>query len=185
MSDAMQHVYLYVPPEEYAQVEAFGACWDEACKRWYIRPGEERVAFSQWLGDADGELAITSDEAYVAAAHVACVKCGERTEVIALYCERGIEAGMEEPLRQIMLSHIWGMDGGLERQLADRWPGFKKVEGTFANHCEHCGAVQEDYRLHAEPGDVFFGVARGETEGVRFTALVGEVRVGADYSFKI
>jgi hypothetical protein len=28
-------------------------------------------------------------------------------------------------------------------------------EGYFANHCPHCGALQEDYLLHAEPVTYF------------------------------
>jgi hypothetical protein len=30
------------------------------------------------------------------------------------------------------------------------------AEGNFANRCPHYGAMQEDYLLYSEPGDVFF-----------------------------
>jgi hypothetical protein len=32
----MDRIYLYVPPEEYAGVEAYGASWDEDAKCWYV-----------------------------------------------------------------------------------------------------------------------------------------------------
>ncbi len=32
----MERIHLYVPPEEYAQVKASGAFWDDESKRWYI-----------------------------------------------------------------------------------------------------------------------------------------------------
>jgi hypothetical protein len=195
MSDATEPVYLFVPPEEYATVEARGASWDDASKRWYVRTGEPRAAFAPWLGDAErgtgeeAELSITSSAVFVASAKMACVECGGTIEVIALYCESAVEDGTDEPMRQVTLSNIWAMDERLRVQL-ERWPWFKATEagaGAFANHCRHCEAAQEEHWLHAEPGDVFFGLARGgEAPGpVEFTALEGEIRVGADYSLTI
>jgi hypothetical protein len=35
--------------------------------------------------------------------------------------------------------------------------------------------MQEDYLLHSEPGDVFFGLAIGTLGAVEFTALEGQV----------
>src|SRR3984893_16991800 len=71
----------------------------------------------------------------------------------------------------------------------ERWRFFKKGVGAdpgedyFANHCPHCDAMQEDYLLHAEPGDVFFGIAHTELRTVEFTPLVGRVQLSGDYSF--
>jgi hypothetical protein len=52
-----------------------------------------------------------------------------------------------------------------------------------ANHCPNCGAMQEDYLLHSEPGDVFFGLAIGTLGAVEFTALEGRVYLSGDYGF--
>jgi hypothetical protein len=41
-------IYLFVPPEEYAEVEALDACWDDASKRWYIDGGGASAAYSRW-----------------------------------------------------------------------------------------------------------------------------------------
>jgi hypothetical protein len=48
-------------------------------------------------------------------------------------------------------------------------------------HCVHCGAVQEDYLLHSEPGDVFFDIAPERAGPVEFTAFEGQVRLSGDY----
>ena len=32
----MERIYLYVPREEYAEVKASGARWDDHSKRWYV-----------------------------------------------------------------------------------------------------------------------------------------------------
>ena len=188
----MDRIYLYVPPEEYAEVKASGACWDDHSKRWYIGADMAPAKFSRWLGGEEGEaeFAIESDEALVAAAQTACLKCHARIEVICIYCESGIDCDMGEPMWQFTVSNIWAMDSVLAGQL-ERWPYFRPVtardpEGDcFANHCPHCGAVQEDYLLHEEPGDVFFGVSRAEPGTVEFTPLVGRIQVSGDTSFGV
>jgi hypothetical protein len=191
----MERIYLYVPPEEYAEVKASGACWDDASKRWYTRGGPVSAALSRWLGDEgdlrdEAEFGITSDEVFVAAASVACTTCHERIEVICIYCERGIDAEMGEVMTHVTLSNIWAMDSALTAQLK-RWPFFTKVEGSnsdegyFANHCPHCGAVQEDYVLHAEPGDVFFCIPQAAPGSVELTPLAGPIRLSGDTSFGV
>jgi Domain of unknown function (DUF5710) len=191
-SNPMDRIYLYVAPEEYAEVKAAGGCWDEQSKRWYIRSDKATAEFSRWLGDDEGEaeFGITSDEALVASAQTLCSECHESIEVICIYCESGMDTEMGEAVMRFTVSNVWAIDDALAGQLG-RWPYFKKVVGAdregdyFANHCAHCGAVQEEYLLHAEPGDVFFGVSRAEPAGVEFTPLVGRVRVSGDYGFEV
>lgn len=169
----MQRIYLYVPPKEYAEVNAAGACWDGSSKRWYIGSDVAPATFARWLGRqaGDEDFGILSEEALVAAAQTSCLQCGERIEVICIYCESGTDVEQGEPLLRVTLSNIWAMDDALAGQL-ERWPQFRKVTGgdpgeeSFANHCPHCGAVQEDTLLHDEPGDVFFGISRAEPGAV-------------------
>jgi Domain of unknown function (DUF5710) len=188
----MERIFLYVPPEEYAEVKASGACWDDDSKRWYIRSDMGPASFSRWLGDEEGEaeFGITSDEAFVAAAHASCSRCHETIEVICIYCASGSDSETGDPMTQFTLSNIWAMDSALATQLA-RWRYFRKEigagpeEGYFANHCPHCGAMQEDYLLHAEPGDVFFGISRAEPGSIEFTPLVGRIQLSGDCSFEV
>jgi hypothetical protein len=197
----MERLYLYVAPEEYAEVKASGACWDDDRKCWYIREEMAPAAFSRWLGDAgaeggvgdegaEAEFGITSDEALVAAAQASCVKCHERIEVICIYCESGTDCEIGEPMTQFTLSNVWAMDSTLAAQL-ERWPFFRKVigadseQGRFANHCPHCGAVQEDYLLHAEPGDVFFCIPLAEPGSIELTPLIGRIQLSGDCGFGV
>ena len=47
------------------------------------------------------------------------------------------------------------------------------------------GSGEEDYRLHAEPGDVFFGISRAEPGLIEFTPLAGRIRLSGDCSFGV
>jgi len=86
------------------------------------------------------------------------------------------------------VSNVWAMNEGLRTQL-ERHPFFKRIggpdAGTFANHCAHCGAVQEEYRLHSEPGDVFFSVMEAEPGSVTFTRLVGLEQLSGNFAFGV
>lgn len=145
-----------------------------------------------WLDDEEGEaeFVYTSDEALVASAQASCLECHKRIEVICIYCESGADSQSGDPLMQFTVSSIWAMDSALATQL-ESWRFFRKSigvgseEGYFANHCPHCGALQEDYLLHAEPGDVFFGVSRTEPGSIEFRPLVGRIQVSGDCSFGV
>jgi hypothetical protein len=185
-------IYLYVPPEEKAQVEALGARWDAQAMCWYIGSGDDRTPFSQWLPDADGqeseEFSIASDDAYVAVATAPCQQCGSSIEVICIYCESGTVH--DEPLTRFTVSNICAVDSDLAAQLAP-WATFRESQGeaapanSLANHCPRCGAPQEELYLHSEPGDPFFSIPRAAPGTVRLVRLAGHVRLSGDESFEI
>jgi hypothetical protein len=190
--DFMDRIYLFVSPEEYPDVEASGARWDDASKSWYIDEGMEPARFSRWLGKQGGEapFGIVSEEAFVASARSSCVRCGNDIEVVCVYCKSGVDTEVGDPLRDFTVFNIWAMDGALAN-LIERWPCYRKGvgedagEGNFTNHCPHCGAMQPDYLLHSEPGNVFFGLAIGTAGGVEFTALERRVCLSGDYGFGV
>lgn len=186
----MDRTYLFVPPEEKAEVQAAGAHWDERVKCWYIGTDDDPARFARWLDARDDENAFTiiSDRAFVASATVPCSRCGQPTEVICIYCETGTAAG--EPLTQFTVADVLAADEALGRQLAP-WPGFRPVENPnrdgprFANHCSHCGAEQDDRDLHTEPGEPFFDIPRAAPGAVRLSPLAGQVRLTGDEHFMI
>jgi len=185
----MERTYLYVSPEEYAEVKASGACWDDRSKSWYIDKNMAPATFARWLRNDAAAFNITSDEAFVARAQVSCVMCRKIIHVICIHCSRGIDGETDERLAQFTVSNIGAMDAALAQQLVP-WPDFRKGIGAdseegFANHCPHCGAVQDDYLLHAEPGDVFFGLALERPGPVEFTPLKGRVQLSGDYGFEV
>jgi hypothetical protein len=183
--------YLFVPPEESAEVRALGASWDADSKLWYIPADDSAANFSRWLlpsQDQDDEFTITSSDAYVAAATVPCQRCRSSIEVICIHCGSGTVSG--EPLSGFTVSDIWAMDEDLVRQLRP-WPGFREVRdpgeeaSSFANHCPRCGALQEDLYLHSEPDDPFFDIPRAPPGSIKLTPLVGPVRLSGDEHFEV
>ena len=110
-------------------------------------------------GNPETEFNIISDEALVAQARLLCTMCVAQIEVICIFCQSGVEAGMDDGISQFMVSNIWAMDEPLAKQLK-RWSEYRKVTGeeNLANHYRHGGSAQEEYLLHSEPGDVFFGI---------------------------
>ena len=138
--------------------------------------------------EVEEEFTITSDQAFVAATTVSCWNCRSRIEVICIFCESGTASG--ELLTQFSVSHVWAMDGALGRQL-EGWGHFRKVnaadgqESYFANHCPHCGAVQDDLYLHTEPDEPFFDIPHAAEGVVRLTPLMGRVQLSGDESFEI
>jgi uncharacterized protein DUF5710 len=183
----MERIYLYVPPEEYAEVKASGGCWDDHSKRWYVPQDGVSAALSRWLGDGDdAQFGIESEEAFIAAAQVACSNCREKIEVICIHCYSGIDLESGNALEFFTLSNISSMDSALAATL-ERWRFYRTAtepeDGYFANHCPYCGAVQEDYLLHSEPGDVFFCIAEAEPRSIEFTVVEGRIRVSGDCGF--
>jgi Domain of unknown function (DUF5710) len=187
----VQRTYLFVPPEEYSQVQALGAYWDAGSKRWYIEADEPLEPFTVWLSDMptdDEPFSIASSEGYVAAATTSCRRCRSSIEVICIHCESGTVCG--DPLARFTVSGIWAMDEGLVRQLRP-WPTFRKVddpgaEGSyFGNHCPHCGALQEDMYLHSEPEDPFFDIPRAAAGSITLTPLSGTIRLSGNEHFAV
>jgi hypothetical protein len=182
----VDRTYLYVPPEEKAEVKALGAQWDDRLKCWYILCDEDPAKFAKWLGedDSEDEFRITSDEAFVASATIACWKCHASIEVICIYCESGTVS--DEPLTRFTVKGIWAPDSALARQL-DQWPCFKPAdsESAYANHCPRCGAVQDDLYLHSEPEHPFFSIPRAEPNPIKLTPLAGRVQMSGEESFEI
>jgi hypothetical protein len=185
----MDRTYLFVPPEEYAELQLLGAHWDGISKRWYIGPDETPARFSKWLSvEDDGEFNIAASEAYVAVATISCQRCRASIEVICIYCESGIVSG--EPLTQFTVCDVWAMDEDLIRQLLP-WPTFRRVSGAegesgdFANHCSHCGTPQEDMFLHSEPDTPFFDIPRAPPGSIKLTPIAGTIQLSGGEHFAV
>jgi Domain of unknown function (DUF5710) len=187
----MDRIFLYVAPEEYAEVKALGARWEDDTKRWYIDARQPPASFSRWLkDDPEEEFGLSSDQARVASATVPCVLCRKPIQVICIYCDTATDRETGDPVTQVTVSNVWTMDEALRRQLT-AWPQFRLTSGAgpgaelYNNHCPHCGAVQQDYMLHSEPGDVFFGLSLSEPGSVEFTSLLGRIELSGDFGFEV
>jgi hypothetical protein len=188
----MERIYLNVSPEEYSEAKAAGAAWDDVSKSWYIEKNGSPELFTRWLGDQldTAQFGIVADEVMVVAAQIPCAQCQEDVEVICIYGESGVDIETGGTIEQFTVSNIWAVDTELEKKL-ERWPTFRRVidgdsvDGVFANHCPHCNAAQDDYLLHSEPGDVFFGISSTTPGSLRFTRLAGCAQLSGDYGFEV
>jgi len=185
----MDRILLYVPFEEAGEAENAGALHDPDSKCWYIRPDQERQRFRRWLrrGMQAEDYTILSEDAYIAVTSTPCWRCGSPTEVICIYCASGEVCGQAH--REFTVSNVTAIEPTLRQQLA-RWPNFRlvsrasAVERCFENHCDHCGAGQDDRFLHAEPGGVFFAPSTGSPASVQLVRLPGRVRFSGDEGFE-
>lgn len=190
----MDRTYLFVPPEEKADVQSLGAQWDNVSKRWFIAENDPPSKFSRWLpydedDEDDEEFNITSSEAYVAAAMTPCQHCTATIEVICIHCLTGTASG--EPLTRFTISDVWAIDDRLAKQLHP-WPTFHRLGasatepgGGFANHCPHCGTPQDDMFLHTEPDEPFFDIPNSPPDSFKLTPLAGEVQLSGDEHFTV
>ena len=187
----MERTYLFVPPEGYSAVQALGAGWDAASKRWYIGADEPLERFSMWLPNAQADeefFSIASTNGYVAAATTSCRRCRSTIEVICIHCESGNVSG--DPLTRFTVYEVWAMDEVLAEQLRP-WPSFHRVvdpdggESFFANHCGHCGAPQEDMYLHSEPDEPFFDIPRDAPGSIKLTPLAGTIKFSGSEHFVV
>ncbi len=182
----MNRTYFNVPFEDSELARSLGAHEDPGRMCWYLDAGQDPAPFSKWLEDGESEegFVITSDAAFVAVSQVGCRRCHADTQVICIFCDSGLVSG--EPLECFTVSEIWEVDDTLREQLG-RWPEFHLVatEGGFANHCQHCGAVQDEMELHSEPDHPFFNIAGDESGAVQLIPLSGVVQLSGSESFEI
>ena len=117
----MHRTYLFVPPEERAEVEALGAHWDSAHKRWYV-DGAPSSSSARWSSiPEEDKYSIISNDAYVASTKIPCPHCGQETEVIGIHCSGGTV--LDEPLERFTVRDIRAVDEVLLQELK-RWPRF-------------------------------------------------------------
>jgi hypothetical protein len=186
----MNRIDLFVSPEDYPQVRALGACWDQRSKCWYVDSAISDGRFAAWLSDVATEdvqgsdFIVESVEAFVARAQTDCCRCRRCIEVVCLYCRHGTVSG--EPLQAFRVQRVWAVDDALRRQL-QRWPGYRidASESLYLNHCSHCGAVQDDADLHDEPGQPFHELCGEIPHGVLLDPLRGPVRLSGDYCIEV
>lgn len=126
--------------------------------------------FSQWI-DTDKVSIIAKAPFWIGVTQKTCWKCGGMIDVIAfasnkfwIYEYSDDDEALQEWYLQDYFSFFY-MPGYIEKEILDivcsRFPTFKlgfskTVNGKYwANHCEHCNALQGDFFMHDEPGGEF------------------------------
>lgn len=166
-------LFLDVPYAEKDEAKALGARWNAKAKKWYTNvPREEYGKFAKWiLRDMDDAIIATKYIFIVEGQHP-CWKCGKSTRVIGLgiseavhifNCKEGAQFELlanyfdqGEELHLAWTEHEENIPPKLRKYLMETYSvrtGYSKTlkRKCFANHCDHCGALQGNWFLFDEP----------------------------------
>ncbi len=161
---------INVPYSEKDLAKEKGAFWDKDNKTWFVPDYKDINLFSQWI-DTDKVSIIAKAPFWIGVTQKTCWKCGSMIDVIAfasnkfwIYEYSDDDEALQEWYLQDYFSFFY-MPGYIEKEILDivcsRFPTFKlgfskTVNGKYwANHCEHCNALQGDFFMHDEPGGEF------------------------------
>lgn len=177
----MGRTYLNVPYEEKEAAKRSGAKWDGGIKKWYV-PAYDKLKhyapFCRWLLDGRGSIVLARQRVYLMESRQECGKCGRETPVAALALgtfaeiladnagEFVVDNNMADPFLEFF-TLAWAQDEtGIPPRLMEfmrkRYNvknGYSKIAGEcLANHCIHCGAIQENWSLFEESDSPFWPV---------------------------
>ncbi|MEO7977662.1 DUF5710 domain-containing protein [Flavobacterium sp.] len=189
---------INVPYNDKNVAKSKGAFWDLEQKTWFIPDHKDINDFQQWIDKSKVSVIIKSPVS-IALNSSDCYKCANKTAVISLASNNFYHLGTDENdsekwFRADGLS-FFSMAVFIENELAHKinrlFPNYKiayskTAESSYwANHCDHCGALQGDFFLHSEPGGAFFPLEIEEYEQLTFITVPSKFDVGidADYSW--
>jgi hypothetical protein len=154
-----QMLFLNVPPAEYDEVKALGACLHKGREQWFVQDREKYFNFGKWiLDEGEDECTILFDHFYIVAGNHTCFDCKNTTQVIAFllpiyylfpnewledydvnehHKEAKLVSEMEPfPLHDMMLAH-------LKDEYKYYYDHSKTANSNYyANHCKKCDAIQ-------------------------------------------
>jgi hypothetical protein len=155
------------------------------------------------LADAN----LRSPTYYVAQANAACRDCGLPTQLLALALprthetlENGSSAGEtlpDEPGKDTwqhadvdaFLFYVEQLPDRVQLQLRQISPGYRQAQSAatqgvyWVNHCEHCGALLDDYELHCEPEGAFMPCNEAEARKIHLLQILEPIEaLAAGYS---
>ena len=187
---------INVPYSDKDIAKSKGAFWDVEQKTWFVPDHKDINDFQQWINKSKVSVIIKSPVS-IALNSSDCYKCANKTAVISLasnnfYYLNTDENEDEKWFRADGLS-FFSMPVFIENEIAGKikrlFPNYKiaysKTSSYWANHCEHCGALQGDFFLHSEPGGAFFPLEIEEYEQLTFITFPSkfDVEIDADYSW--
>jgi hypothetical protein len=99
-----------------------------------------------------------------------CIHCGEWTHLVALAVppdhEVLVDSAWERSAQGAWLFYVEDLSESVQATVRELAPWYRlapsEARGAayWMNHCEHCGAPQEDHELHCEPGGAFMPARR-------------------------
>lgn len=160
---------IQVPYQEKEQAKAKGAIWDNDLKSWIVPKSRDYNDFKKWINPDEFSI-IAHAPFYLAINTRTCWKCHKKTTLVSLasnsfliwdYAED--EEGNEEEgwFLQDYLS-FFSFPTKINKEslalITHKYPFFKlgysntTKSSYWANHCEHCNALQGDYFNHNDGG---------------------------------
>ncbi len=166
-------LFLDVPYAEKDEAKALGARWNAKAKKWYTNvPREEYGKFAKWILRDTDDAIIAAKYIFIVEGQHPCWKCGKSTRVIGLgiseavhifNCKEGVQFELlanyfdqGEELHLAWTEHEENIPPKLRKYLMETYSvrtGYSKTlkRKCFANHCDHCGALQGNWFLFDEP----------------------------------
>ncbi|MEA4896092.1 MAG: hypothetical protein VB064_12660 [Oscillospiraceae bacterium] len=151
-----------VNSDEWDEIKAFGAIWDDSRKKWFVRAQENYWRFRKWIL-RQGKIVIC-DHFYIIEGKSKCYKCRNSSIVIGFGIENFFEFGdvPEDKMRicfetgtiQIIES-IGHLSLAFSFYLKQEYNYFQNQNNTYLNHCANCGAVRGNYYLFEEEDSPF------------------------------
>ena len=163
---------ITVPFTEKDHAKSKGAFWSVEDKTWFVPNHKNYQDFAPWIKEEQAGLILQSPY-YVAISSRNCWKCKQETNVVALAAENyytlDYEDEDDEQAKQVwfkqhefvFLSDTVFLDAASAIEISGRYPfyrlGYSRTKDYhyWANHCQHCSAIQGDFFLHQEPGEAF------------------------------
>ena len=166
-------IYFSAPYKDKETVKSLGAKWNPKIKKWsYYGPHTDYINFAKWIMGDESEVVIATGSIYVLEAKQKCYRCGEDTRVIVLGVAAHVKLSQEiQGLYDIDLDYddeSINLAAGLnpetippklleylESNYCLKYGHSSKRGEYYANHCEHCEAIQGDNYLLYESGATF------------------------------
>ncbi|MBC8946546.1 DUF5710 domain-containing protein [Xenorhabdus indica] len=183
----MLRIDLNVPDEEHEKARKLGAHWDAAAQIWYIDDSFDPTPFMNWLPFYNVHAAFW----YLAQTRTLCPQCHEHTTVTAFMLpsghkmletddddeedddENNAEVDYSEQDSPAFPFYVADIPTTVRNVLSGFHHTLRKTVGRrirrthWINHCEHCGAQQDDADMFAEVGGAFFPSSRKEAAAIQ------------------
>ena len=141
---------------------------------------------------------VRSQSYWVARTDALCARCRATTRLLALVLPPGHEflaQGETESAdewqkaeRAAFIFHVEYLDLAARSRIQAISPNLRMANSAtshhayWANHCEHCGALQDDEELHCEPG-AFLPMSASDAARIRLTPVADAITASsAGYS---
>lgn len=124
---------------------------------------------------------VRSESYFIACSVVACERCSLATGVVCVGVTAGHQRLIDDEWITIgsaaLLFQVEYLEAAVVPVLQELSPQFRiAAAGTgwgeyWLNHCQHCGAPQDDYWLHCEPGAAFLPADSIDTRRMDLVAV--------------